>query len=614
MASTATTYIETDSGFLFAALDQPDPGQAIRTPLLMCSPWGWTETASYLGRRDWGRHLADAGHPVLRFDLPAVGDSSGSPGDPGLHERWIDAVVVASRRLGAQFPAFPAVAALGLGLGGLLALEAVAAGAPIDGLALWAPPASGKAFVRETRAFSRMQAWDSSEDGGSPLPEGWMEATGFVLAAETVESLKALDPAGIELPSTLRRALLLGREGTEVAAPLREHLEAAGVTVTAGSGSGWEGMTSHPAFTRASEEVMKALGGWLGDGDPGDAHPPAEEGRAPARQEAVEFEFEGEPVRESLFSFPIGAGNGFGVVAEPAGRAAAELVGVFLNSGAIRHIGPNRLWVDATRDLAARGFAGARLDFEGLGESDGTNKFTNEADYFADEQMAQLTTMLDRLEARGVGHRFVVVGLCSGGYWAFRAALEDPRVVAAVPLNPAAFRWRSTLMMERHGHGLSLLLRRDLWARWARGEVGMDRIRALAKLLWDRAKNAISARLGGRRRRPTTGGQATAAGERPRDLELEAEFDRLQASGKRVTLGFTEDEVLIREARDYSTFDELDRWPGLRLVSLPGVDHVLAPTSAQGVARDLLAAEFEDLAASGDGVRALRRASGGARS
>lgn len=604
MASTSTTYIETDSGFLFAALDRPAPGRPIGVPLLICSPWGWAETASYKGRRDWGRHLADAGHPVLRFDLPAVGDSSGSPGDPMLHEAWVDAIVVASGWLGAQFEQFPAVAALGLGIGGLLALEAVAAGAPIDQVALWAP-ASGSAFVRETRVFSRMQAWDGSEAGGSPLPEGWIEATGFVLAAETAESLRALDPTAIEPPPTLRRALLLGREGVEVSAPLREHLEEAGVAVTAGPGSGWEAMIAHPAFSRASDEVIEALERWIADDEP-DGGGRLPEPPVPVGREEVEFEWKGEPVRESLFSFPLDAGVGMGVVAEPPARPAAGICGVFLNSGAIRHIGPNRLWVDAARDLAARGVPSARLDFEGLGESDGEKTFANEADYFADEQMAQLGTMLDRLEARGLGNRFVVVGLCSGGYWAFRAALEDPRVVAALPLNPAAFRWRSTLMMERHGHGLSLLLRRDLWARLVRGEVGMGRIRALARLLVNRAKTAIASRLPGSRRRPA------ADGERPRDLELEADFDLLKATGKRVTLAFTEDEVLLREAQRHSTFDELDRWPNLRLVDLPGVDHVLAPTSAQRFARDLIVEQFEGLAEADDDAIAPRRASDGA--
>lgn len=607
MVSTSTTYIETDSGYLFAALDRPAPGEAIRIPLLMIAPWGWAETASYRGRRQWGRRLADAGHPVLRFDLPAVGDSSGSPGDPGLHGAWVDAIVVASRWLSANFRQFPAVSALGLGIGGLLALEGVSAGAPIDQVALWAAPATGSAFVRETRMFSRMQAWDGSESGGSPVPDGWIEASGFVLAAETAESLRALDPTALEVPQSLRRALLLGREGVEPSAELREHLEGAGVAVSSGPGPGWEEMIAHPAFSEASEEVEKALEGWMADGGP-------EGGRllavAPdsAGQEAVEFKWNGEPVRESLFSFPIDGGAGRGVVAEPAARPARAICGVFFNAGAVRHIGPNRLWVDAARNLAARGIPSARLDFEGLGESDGVNRFANEADYFADGQMAQISSMLDQLEARGLGNRFVVVGLCSGGYWAFRSALEDPRVIGALPLNPAAFRWRSTLMMERHGHGISLLLRRDLWARLARGEVGVKRLRALARLLVDRVKSAVATRLAGLRGGATPAGD----GQRPRDVDLEAEFDLLQSAGKRVTIGFTEDEVLLREASGYSTFDELDRWPDVRLVDLPGVDHVLAPTSAQRFAGDLIAEEFDRLAGPDDAAIAPRQASGGA--
>ncbi len=592
MASTQTTYIETASGFLFAALDAPETGRPTRAPLLICAPWGWAETASYRGRRDWARLLADAGHAVLRFDLPGVGDSSGSPRDPELHRAWVDAIATAATWLGGRWEEFPSVTALGLGIGGLSAIEAIAAGAPVDRLALWAPPANGGTFLREQRAFSRMQTWDDAEPGGSPLAEGWVEASGFVLSAETAESLRALDPTAIEIPSSLRMALLLGREGTPVGAPLREHLEAAGVAVESRPGPGWEVMISQPAFSRASAEVIDALAGWLADGEvevgPG-AAAPAE----PLGPRTVELDRAGKPVRESLFSFPLDRGAGFGVVAEPATGPAAETCGVFLNAAAVRHIGPNRLWVDAARELAAQGIRSARVDFAGIGESDGDGaRFAEEAEFFAPDQIAQVGAILDQLEAAGLGKRFLVIGLCSGGYWAFRGALEDPRVERVLLLNPGAFRWRPTLLMERQGHGFSTLFRRDLWARLARGELGVRKIGSLLRLLVARTASAS--------RRSLTERAPAAGEERPPDRELEADFDLLQSSGKRATIAFTDNEVLLQESRRHSTLDELDRWPNIDLVTLPGVDHALAPTSAQRFAGELIVAQFERSAGAAD--------------
>jgi pimeloyl-ACP methyl ester carboxylesterase len=597
MAISEPTYISPGSGagsaavggdFLFAALDRPDPGVALATPILVCAPWGWAETASYRGRREWGRSLADAGHPVLRFDLPSVGDSAGSPRDPGMVEAWVGAIDVAARWLRARYPGAPSIAALGLGLGGLLALEAIAAGAPLDEVALWGTPATGSSFARETRAFSRMQIWHGEDLGGAPLPDGWLEAGGFVLSAATAAELKGLDPLKNPVPPTLRRALLLGRDGAKPNEPLRARLEGGGVDVTAGQGPGWEQLTSHPAYSWASDEVMERVARWLAEGEAGD--PGRRDGASTFAAGPVEFEWGGEEIRESLFSFPIDAGAGRGVVAEPVGKPTGETTGVFLNAAAIRHIGPNRLWVDAGRDLAGRGSRSVRVDFEGVGESDGdAARFREEAEFFATDQSAQVGAVLDRLETEGMGGRFLLVGLCSGAYWAFQAALEDPRVDRALLLNPGAFHWRPTMLMERQGHGFSILARRDLWRRVGRGEISVRKLAAITKYLVGRVRARISERLPGSRQ------DAQAAKNRTRDAELEKDFDLLQATGKQVTIAFTDNEALLRESKRHSTLDEIERWPNLRLVTLPGIDHALAPIAAQRFARDLIVAEFEQL-------------------
>ena len=42
-----------------------------------------------------------------------------------------------------------------------------------------------------------------------------------------------------------------------------------------------------------------------------------------------------------------------------------------MNAGGVRHIGPNRMWVEAARRWAAQGIPSARVDFIRVGESDG---------------------------------------------------------------------------------------------------------------------------------------------------------------------------------------------------------------------------------------------------
>ena len=78
-----------------------------------------------------------------------------------------------------------------------------------------------------------------------------------------------------------------------------------------------------------------------------------------------------------------------------------------------------------------------RLDLEGIGDSDGDEELFDDVAHFHGEQFfAQTRAALDALEGAGLGNRFILVGLCSGAYWAFHAALADDRVAAALMINP----------------------------------------------------------------------------------------------------------------------------------------------------------------------------------
>ena len=58
-------------------------------------PFGWEDFCSYRSRLTWARELAAGGHPALRIDLPATGDSGGDPGDPARLQAWTTAVTAA---------------------------------------------------------------------------------------------------------------------------------------------------------------------------------------------------------------------------------------------------------------------------------------------------------------------------------------------------------------------------------------------------------------------------------------------------------------------------------------------------------------------------------------
>ena len=173
------------------------------------------------------------------------------------------------------------VVAIGLGLGGLLAYRAVSLGAPIDGLALWAAPARGREFIRRLTALSRLESSGFFKDlpEPSPRPDGQLEAGGFLLDAQTVSDLTALDVTTLDLPRGLPRgALLLQRDGIAVDARLRDALERNGVAVTGADGDGYAALTSQPHESAVPEQVLTTVGRWLEKG----SAPAAEEPRTPA--------------------------------------------------------------------------------------------------------------------------------------------------------------------------------------------------------------------------------------------------------------------------------------------------------------------------------------------
>ncbi len=487
---------------------------------------------------------------------------------------------------------------LGLGLGGLLAREAMARGSYFEELIVWGAPVSGRAFVREMEAFSRMQTWSGAAAGGeSVLPEGWLEAGGFVLSRETIESLKALKPE-TRSDNAPRRALLLERDGMGVDEGLRGSLEDAGTAVAVAPGDGWSLLVSHAERTKLATAVAERVETWLAEGDdagstvPLDGMTGAGNGVASVVAELDELVLDigGNAVRESTILMPQQFGNAFAILSEPAEEAEEEeapFCALFLNAGAVRSIGPNRLWAETARRWAARGVRSLRVDLEGIGESDGTA-----GRFYQPKFEQQLALVIDRLQEQGFGDSFLLVGLCSGGYWAFREALSGPRVHTLLLLNSGALEWDTEGIERREALKLDQASDPGKWRKLLRGEVGFKQIALLARaLLVELGRSA--ARLG---RRP--------ARRKPEESSLEAGLDRLRDAGTVILLAFSEGEPLFEDLDADGTVAQIGRWPNIELTELPGDDHTLRPIPAQIGARELLDREFE---------RALDRSQGGVR-
>jgi pimeloyl-ACP methyl ester carboxylesterase len=551
--------------------------------VLICPPFGWDEICSYRSRRDWAEDLAQAGFAAMRIDLPGTGDSGGSPRDPAMLTAWIAAVADAARHL-RRMSGLDRVAAVGIGLGGLLAYAAIAEEAPIDELVLWGVPSRGRVLIRELSVFAsleesagRLSAEEHLES--PPLPDGYLWAGGFVLSATTVAELTRLDLTALELPpDRLRRALMLDRDGISVDARLQSHLERTGVTVGVASGRGYGEMMAKPHHARSPRAVFAHVRAWLEEENasaaPRDAtlKPTAAGGRGrPAGQSTVELTCGEAAIRETPIAMGQPFGNLFGILAQPADGPPSTLCAVMLNAGAIRRIGPNRMWVEAARRWAALGVPTLRLDLGGIGDADGDGeRFSELAELYVPKLVDQACAAVNVLESRGIGQRFVLVGLCSGACWSFHAALRDDRVAAAFMLNPKALFWDQSLEVARD---LRRGLRSSSWRKLLRGEVPLERMTALAY----RAPFALPRRV-----------LAQRSARRRGEIELDHAFDHLRDTGKILRFIFSGNEPLREELERDGYMNQRDRWPNISFEFIPGEIHTLRPFRSQQRAHEAL--------------------------
>ena len=124
-----------------------------------------------------------------------------------------------------------------------------------------------------------------------------------------------------------------------------------------------------------------------------------------------------------------------GIVTEPPESARRPETVLFANIGLNHRVGPNRLYVELARKLAASGFRSLRFDLSGFGDSEprrGPGTYLERAALDVREAM-------DFLEKSG-SHRFVLVGLCSGVDSMHAASLHDDRVAGAIFIEGYAYR------------------------------------------------------------------------------------------------------------------------------------------------------------------------------
>jgi alpha-beta hydrolase superfamily lysophospholipase len=411
--------------------------------VVMCRAIGYESMCAYGAYTQAAEQLALAGFDVLRFDYPGTGDSTGDDSQPDRLQSWTDSIVGATQQL-EKLSGCSVFCLFGLRLGANLAAHAASQLGGVARLILWAPCATGRAFARELRAAALTRERSLDEKNG-PV-SGDIESLGFMYTAQTMADLDALPGLPADGPLA-PRVLILDRDDRPSAKSLLATLQSRGADTTCALAPGYAAMMNEPRETHLDALTMAQLKDWLLSDLMGVSPDPlpltlANADQARPRQQ----QFGG--LRETAVSFgavSVGAAPKlFGILTEPdPGQeppGCSDTAILMLNVAGNYRIGPNRIYVHIARELARTGCRALRFDLAGLGDSRHAEGF-QAAHLYSKDSTPEVRAAVDFLSAQGC-KKFYLLGICSGSFVAFQAALADTRVTGQILMNSRLLEWR----------------------------------------------------------------------------------------------------------------------------------------------------------------------------
>jgi alpha/beta superfamily hydrolase len=445
--------------------------------LVLCNPFGYEAISTHRTLRHFAEAAAAAGIPALRFDYDGTGDSAGSDLDPDRLRAWVDSVHSAADTLRRE-AGCGRVCLLGIRLGATVAALAASERTDVGGLIAIAPVVNAKAYIRELRALQMATgAAGSASDAG---PDDPMEVTGFLISTETRNALTQLDLMKLER-APAPAVLVLDRSDLPGAERWARHLQSSRAETSYHAMPGYVEMMLSPHSTVIPAEMLRRTIEWLSTRSgptPSSGGPPAAIANPAASARLEPFEGTSVPACRGLIQLPAAAAGGVPVIETvefldsekillgilstpaPAPAIASDVEGVgavaslpsrpailFLNAGATHHVGPNRLYVALARRWASLGNVVLRMDISGIGDSLSRPGEPENAVYTA-RAGEDILQAVRYLRERTGATECRAVGLCSGAYHAFKAAVSGAPLDAVVMINPLTFFWKEGMSLD----------------------------------------------------------------------------------------------------------------------------------------------------------------------
>ena len=557
-------YFGRDDQRLFGWYHEARGAERRDVAVVLCAPVGseYEPTGTPRAFRHWARQLADAGVATLRFDYAGTGDSSGDAGDVALQD-WIenvgDAIEHVRRRSGASH-----VVVAGARFGATLALAAAKRRGDVDAAILWAPFPTGKAFLREGRAFARLGG-KQDERGTVGQEDRAEQCAGLSLSGTMVEALTAFDPLGAGHAAP-RRVLCIPKYD-QVDSAFVARLTTAGAIVETATAPGYDAMIADAHAAAIPHELIVTTTRWIVDRYGRADRGSFVAGPSPALSAAP-----------TVSETPLRFGSLFGVLSHPTGAARRSTGVLLVNAGSVDHVGPNRMYVTLSRRWAALGYSVLRFDIGGIGDSAAPAGAAENHPY-PSHAVGDIARGIAELRARGAD-RIVLAGLCSGAHASFHAALELAGVHGVLLMNPIVFYWKpsdsldfsSWLNYTESRHYASSARRWTTWVRLLRGQV---EVRRASRIGYLRARDAVRAKHAALARR------LRLRADEPENPARD--FERLVGQGTDVLLLFSDGEpghhhLRLHYGREVS---RLQRASAFQLCAVDGADHTFTSPDAR---------------------------------
>ena len=482
------------------------------TRIVICNSLGYEGLFAYPALRALAQHLVEETQAaVLRFDYDGTGDSAGSDEDPERVERWLASVHAALDEIKRLAPSEGPVLVVAMRAGALLAATAASARGDVDGLVLWAPSISGRAFAREQRAFASLSQTtaSASDSRQTSWGAGGFEANGYVFSDETVSALGALSFDALDA-SPATSILLLERAEAPIKSEAVVRWRGEGANVEVVTILDYPAMMAPPLTMSLPEDAIGQIARWT-------VHRSSSSGDMRLAQPltAIRASVDPEIIEEAIWYNR--STRLFGILTVPA-HVDTNRVMIFLNNAAGYRVGPHGMVPMLARTLALHGIASFRLDAAGIGDSMLPAGRPRHHPYNLDV-IDDVGAALDTLTGRGF-LRVAAGGLCSAAFLAWHAAQAHHAIHDLVLINPQTFHWTEgdsldvSPLQEQYevNHYRQSARSPEKWLKLLRGEVnlwyvavlmlkrivgsGHDRLQSLAvRRGWGHAGSATSRAL-----------------------------------------------------------------------------------------------------------------------